>query len=458
MKLFLALAPPETPRLSDIHLGGDVFFYVLAVSIIGGLLFGCLPALSTRQLSLSTTLKEGDRSATKGKSRVTASSLLIGGQIVLGMMLTCCAGILVENFQQILGSNRGFNPHGVLTAAISLPTARYGQGSQRVIDYYANLMREIQTLPGVQAAAMSEVLPLSGQSNGTTVSVVGKTTPGKPSTDLRFVDPAYFKALQMQLLSGRPFTDSDTLARPPFAIVNQAFVRTYLAGLDPESSQIALGWGGEKARQIVGVVGDVRHSATSPATVPEVYIPFAQFPLNDMSILLRTSGDPHALTPALRSIARNLDASVPLDRVRTLDEYLLLSAAQQRFLMWLLISFAGATMLLAAIGLYSVLSDSVLSRSREFGIRLALGSSVSRIVGLVFSQGLSVTLAGMLIGALASVFAARLLQHWLYDGNRASPRIFILSCLVVILVAIAACLLPGRKAANVDPVSLLRLE
>jgi putative ABC transport system permease protein len=458
LKLFLALAPPETPRLNDIHLGGYVFFYILAVSIVGGLLFGCLPALSTRHLSLSTTLKQGDRSLTKSRSRLSASSLLICGQIILGMILTCCAAILVVNFQQILESNRGFNPHGVLTASISLPNARYGQSSQRVIDYYASLMRKLRAVPGVESAAMSEVLPLSGQSNGTTVSVVGKTNAGKPSTDLRFVDPAYFQTLQMRLLRGRPFNESDTAARPPFAIVNQAFVRAFLPDLDPLSSQIALGWGGDKARQIVGVVGDVRHSATSPATVPEVYIPFAQFPLNDMSILLRTSGDPHALTPALRKIARKLDASVPLDRVRTLDEYLLLSAAQQRFLMWLLLAFAGATMLLSAIGLYSVLSDSVLSRSREFGIRLALGSSVSRIVGLVFSQGLGVTLAAMLIGAVASVFAARLLQHWLYDANTTNPRIFGIGCLVVISVSIAACLLPARKAAHVDPVSLLRSE
>jgi hypothetical protein len=309
---------------------------------------------------------------------------------------------MVGNFQQILQSNRGFNPHGVLTASISLPAARYGQSSQRVVDYYASLMREIRALPRVQSAAMSEVLPLSGQSNGTTVGVVGKTNAGKPSTGLRFVDPAYFKTLQMRLLSGRPFDESDTGTRPPFAIVNQAFVRAYLSGSDPLSRQITLGWGGDKARQIVGVVGDIRHLATSPATAPEVYVPFAQFPLNDMSILLRTSGDPHALTPAIRNIERNMDASVPLDRVRTLDEYLLLSAAQERFLMWLLIAFAVATMLLSAIGLYSVLSDSVLSRSREFGIRLALGSSVSRIVGLVFSQGLGVTLAGTIIGAQLS--------------------------------------------------------
>ena len=458
MKLFLALAPPETPRLNDIHLGGDVFFYVLAVSILGGVLFGCLPALSTRQLSLSITLKESDRSLTKGKARFTISSLLVCGQIILGMILTCCAGILVGNFQQILESDHGFNPHGVLTASINLPNARYGQSSQRVIDYYASLMRELSAVPGVESVAMAEVLPLSGQSNGTTVSVVGKTHAGKPSTDLRFVDPAYFQTLQMRLLSGRPFNGSDTAARHPFAIVNQAFVSAFLPDLDPLSSQIALGWGGDKARRVVGVVADVRHSATSAATVPEVYVPFAQFPLNDMSILLRTSGDPHSFTPTIRNIARSLDASVPLDRVRTLDEYLLLSAAQQRFLMWLLIAFACATMLLSAIGLYSVLSDSVLARSREFGIRLALGSSVSRIVGLVFRQGLGVTLAGMLIGAAASVFAARLLQHWLYDANTLSPRLFGVSCLVVILVAFAACLLPARKAAHVDPVSLLRSE
>ncbi len=456
LHVFVALAPEETPRLSDIHLSGDVFFYVIAVSLFCGLLFGCLPALSTRQLDLSDALKENARGVTKRASLFQPGSVLICGQIILGMVLTCCAGVMVDNFSRILHSSRGFNPHGVLTASVSLPAAAYGQASPRVVAYYRSLMEEIRALPGVQAATLSEILPLSGQANGTTVSVVGNAEAGLPATGLRFVEPGYFKALQIPLMGGRAFAPTDTAARPGCAIVNQAFVRRFLRGRAPYASQLKLGWGGDGAKQIVGVVGDVRPSATSPATEPEVYIPFAQFPMNDMSILVRAEGDPYALAGPIREIARRLDASVPLDRVRTLDDYLLLSSAQQQFMMWLLAAFAAAAMLLSAIGLYAVLSDSVLARAHEFGIRLALGSSASKIVALVMSRGLGVTFAGMIIGGIASLFATKLLARWLYESGASNAAVFAYSAALILLAALCACLIPARRAATVDPVSLLR--
>jgi putative ABC transport system permease protein len=456
LHVFVALAPEETPRLSDIHLSGDVFFYVIAVSLFSGLLFGCLPVLSTRQLDLGDALRENARGVTKRASLFQPGSVLICGQIILGMVLTCCAGVLVDNFSRILHSSRGFNPHGVLTASLSLPVAAYGQASPRVVAYYHSLTDEIRALPGVQAATLSEVLPLSGQTNSTTVSVVGDSEAGLPGTGLRFVEPGYFKTLQIPLAGGRAFAETDTAARPGCAIVNQAFVRRFLQGRDPYSSQLKLGWGGGGAKQIVGVVGDVRPSATSPKTEPEVYVPFAQFPMNDMSILVRTAGDPYALAAPIREMARKLDASVPLDRVRTLDDYLLLSSAQQQFMMWLLAAFAAATMLLSAIGLYAVLSDSVLARAHEFGIRLALGSSAGKIVALVTSRGLGVAFAGMVIGGVVSLFATRLLTRWLYENDASNAAVFAYSAGFVLLAALCACLVPAHRAATVDPVSLLR--
>ena len=457
LQLFLTFAPPETPRLADVHLHAGVFLYVAAISLVSGVLFGCLPVLATRRLALNTSLKQSARAVTHSNGFSQPGSLLICGQIILSMVLTCCAGLLVDNFNRILHAPRGFNPHNVLTATVSLPAARYGRGSARVLAYYRSLLDQLSSVPGVQVATMAEVLPLSSQSNSTTMSIAGKSIPGLPATDLRFVDASYFKALQIPLLSGRLFDQSDTPERSGCVVVNQAFVRRFLPDTNVYGGKIRLGWGGEGAKAIVGVVGDLRPSATSPVTQPEVYVPFTQFPLNDMSIVLRTSGDPHALAAALRNTARRLDSSVPVDRIRTLDDYLLISSSQQQFLMWLLLAFAAATVLLSAIGLFGVLSDSVLSRAHEFGIRLALGSSTSKVVALVFSHGLSVTLTGAALGGIAAVFASRLLQHWLYE-SAPNNSAFFASSAILLLVALAACVVPAHKAANIDPVALLRAD
>lgn len=458
LRLFLTFAPRETPRLEDIHLDVTAFFYVVAISLFSGLLFSCLPAFAMRQKRLSTFFREGDRSVARRASLLQPRTLLICGQIVLGMILTCCAGVLVSSFKQILQANRGFDPHGVLTASVSLPIAKYGQGSAGVIAYFRSLLQDLRAVPGVQAVTLSEVLPLSGRSNSTTLNVVGQPESSLRSTGLRFVEPSYFAALHIPLMRGRFFNEFDTSARPGCAIVNRAFVRQYLQGSDPFQRKLKLGWGGGDAKQIVGVVEDIRHTATSPSAVPEVYIPFAQFPLNDMSVLIRTTGDPYVLTSSLRKVGLRLDPSVPLDPVRTLDDYLLLSSMQQQFLMWLLVVFSSTAIVLSAIGLYGALSDAVLSRSREFGIRLALGSSTSGVFSLVLGQGLGMIVTGLVVGAIGAVLASRLMLRWLYDPNQTNFGVFVLSGCVLLIAALAACWLPSRRASNLDPASLLRSE
>ena len=457
LHLFVTFAPPETPRLGEVHLDASALLYAPALSFLAGLLFGSLPAFSARQYELASALKEGAWSVTVKATGVRAGPVLIGGQIALSMLLTCSATMLVTSFNKILDSPRGFNSHRVLTASVSLPVASYGQASPRVSHFYDSLLQDVRSLPGVESATLAEVLPLSGQSNSTTVAIAGVHQAGMLGVDLRFVDAAYFATLQIPLRGGRLFTAQDRAGRPGCAIVNEAFVRRFLQGRSPYSSDLQLGWGGTKTKRIVGVVSDVRPTATSPASNPEVYVPAAQFPLNNMSLLIRSAGDPHMLVAPLRATIEHLDATVPLDRVRSLQDYLLLSSATQQFLMWILVALAVMTTLLSAVGIYGVLSDATAARTQEFGVRLALGSSRWRVVRLVLQQGLGVAAAGLAVGSVLTLASSKLLQKWLYDASILSASPFLVSAAILSCIVLAACSLPSRRAAAIDPALSLRI-
>ncbi len=458
VSLFVALAPPETPRLQEIRLDSWAFLYTPAISLVASLLFGCLPALSIRGRDLAAPLKEASYSVTGRASGLRAGPVLISGQIALSMVLTCSATMLVVSFDKILHSPRGFNPQRLLTASISLPVSAYGQSSKRVENFYNSLLQNVRSMPGVESATSAEVLPLSGRSNATTVEVGAVHEPAKAGVDLRFVDSNYFATLQIPLRIGRLFTNQDIAGRPACAIVNEAFVRRFLQGQDPQSTELRLGWGGNSPKRIVGVVSDIRPTATSPATNPEVYVPYAQFPLNDMSILIRSTGDPNALAASLGATVRRLDATVPLDRVRSLESYLLLSSAPQRFLMWLLVSFALMTTTLSAVGVYGVLNDSTSARTQEFGIRMALGATTWRLVRLVLQQCLILAVAGLVVGGAMTVASSRFLERWLYDAGSLTAGSFAMSAGVLLVVVLAACWIPCRRAASVDPSQSLRMS
>lgn len=455
--LFVAFAPSETPRIDEIGFDSTVIGYVVAISLLSGILLGCLPAFATHRHDLATALKEGAGTGIPSRRRMSSGPGLLCLQIALGMVLTCSALQLAASFYQILHSPRGFNPDQVLTASISLPPATYGQRSERVRNFYRSLLEQARSLPGVESASVAEALPLSGDSNGTTVTVEGSTEPGLPSAGVRFIEPQYFRTLQMSMRSGRSFTNEDAKDRAGCVIVNESFVRRFLLDRSPSTVKVRLGWGGNGWKQIVGVVNDIRAVATSPATEPEVYVPFAQFSVNDMALLVRTTTlAPESLTAALVNIVRKLDPQVPLDRIRTLDEYRLTSAAPNRFLMLLLIAFAGLTLLLAAIGIYGVLSNRNLARTQEFSIRLALGAPSGHVMALVLRQGLVLASIGIAAGLAMTVVARGALMRWMYQSSAVPIAIYFASGLVILVVVVAASAIPSRRASRVNPVSVLR--
>lgn len=455
--LCVQMAPPDTPRLSEVHVDAAVFCYALLISLVAGLGAGCLPAFFSSRRDVACELSEGGRS-TIGKSSVRAGALLISGQIALCMVLACAAALLTSSFLRILSAPRGFDPHAVLTASIDLPVTQYAQRSEKVRHYYRSLLRDLSQLPTISAASLAERVPLSGTKNSTTFQIAGRETPQLVSTDLCFVDPTYFRTLKIPLISGRTFEVQDNETHPPVAVVNRAFVRQFFPGENAGGRLLKLGWGGNAPKRIVGVVNDLKTQAFDVAARPEVYVPAAQFPNNSMTVLLRTSGSIADAAAALRQAVARLDPSVPLDRIKTLDEYLIISVATQRFLLTILAIFAASTIAIAAIGLYGLLSYVTERRQKEFGIRMALGSHPAQLLRLVLCQGLLLAVVGIAAGALLSVTSGKLLSTWLYETEPGSLESMALPAAVLLLAALTASFTPAKRASKVDPLSAIRAE
>jgi putative ABC transport system permease protein len=454
--VFARIAPPDTPRLSTVHAGGAMLLYAAALSAVTGLVFGVAPAAAALRRDLVGILKEGARNLQLSVRR--PSTLLIAGQIALSTVLFCSAVALTGSFWRILHTPRGFDPHHVLTASIGLPPAAYRPGSDKVTRFYADLTEQMRRVPGVTAVSLAQSLPLSGQNNSTRVEVIGAADREKASADLRFVDPDYFRTLRIPLLEGRYPEAADRRGQPEIVVVNRAFAARFLQGRRPVGSLLHLGWGGDGPKLVAGVVGDVLHNALGVQAAPEVYVPLAQFPINDMTLVVRASGGLTGIARTLRAAVRSVDTGVPVDNVRTLDDYLLLSVAPQRFLMWVLVAFAGSTLLLAAIGLYGALSYSTVCRRHEFGVRMALGSDMWGVMRLVLRQGLGIAAAGMTLGLMLVAASARFLSGWLYRTSPLDGPSLACACAVLMAAAAAASWGPARRATRVSPVTSLRGE
>ncbi len=438
-----------------------MLLYAFALSLVTGLVFGVAPAAAAMRHGLAGRLKEGPRGWRLGALRpgtLRPGTLPIAGQIALSMMLGCSAVVLAGSFWRILHTARGFDPRDVLTASLSLPSAAYPPGSEKVTRFYAGLMEKMRRVPGVEGVSAAQSLPLSGQNNSTMVEAVGSQDLAKASADLRFVDPEYFRTLRIPLLEGRYLEAADRKGAAQIAVVNRAFATRFLAAGEAVGQVLRLGWGGEAPKTVVGVVGDIRHNALGAQAAPEVYVPLAQFPVNDMALVMRVRGDTAAVARALRVVARQMDAGVPVENIRTLEEYLLLSAAPQRFLMWVLGAFAGSTLLLAAIGLYGALSYSTVCRRHEFGVRMALGSGGWGVMRLVLGEGLAIAAAGIAAGLGLTTLTARFLSGWLYQIGPLDAASLACAGTVLMAVAAGACWGPARRAARVSPMSSLRAE
>ncbi|AGY60277.1 ABC transporter permease [Gloeobacter kilaueensis] len=452
------LLPAGLPRAGEIGLDGRVLSFALLLSLITGIGFGLAPTASLLRTELAGVLKQAAPSLSGGGNSLRRG--LVVAEVALAMVLLVGAGLLLASFVQLLQVAPGFRAQGVLSLNIALPESTYPQRSVRVVHFYDQLLGRIRTLPGVQRATIAQSVPLSGADNGTNVELEGRptVTGNRLTTALRFVGLDYFQTLGIPIQRGRDFLPLDDATAPERAIVNAAFVRRYFASSDPIGRRIRLGFGGKDYKQIIAVVGDVHHTSLGEAVEPEVYVPQAQYPMNEMNVLVLATGDPQRLTRAIQAIVREMDDALPVYGSRSLEELIASSLATPRFWSVLLGLFAAAALLLSAAGIYGVTEYAVAQRTREIGLRLALGATPTSVLRLVIFQGMAAVLVGVGVGALLAFVFAHFLSSQLFGISATDPLIYLIAATILTGVALVACYLPARRATRVDPMVALRCE
>ena len=459
VRLLSAFVPENVPRFGETSTDLRVLAFTLGASALTGLLFGIAPALQSSRFDLNEALKEGGRSGTDGRGRARARALLIVTEVALSLILLVGAGLLVKSFFNLRNTDPGFDPSNTLTASVSLSAARYDT-DEKVADFFRLLVERVRALPGVESAGAVYPLPLSDNGYAFSFSVVGQPPlpPGqRQSAAARFVTPEYFRAQRVPLRAGRDFTEADKAGAPGAIIVNEAFARRYLPGVEPIGQRLRLGVNDIEG-EIVGVVGDIRGEFLASPPVPEYYVPEAAVSLTDMTLVIRTAADPAPLTPALRQIVSEMDKDLPLYEVRTMDALVARSVARQRFSMTLIGVFAALAMLLAAVGIFSVMSFLVAQRTHEIGIRMALGARPGDILSMVVRHGVGLTLAGIAVGLAAAAALTRLMSGLLYEVSATDPLVYGGVTVLLAAVALLACYVPARRATKVDPLVALRYE
>jgi putative ABC transport system permease protein len=457
MQSLVALAPEDLPRVKEVALDGRVLGFTLLVTLMTGIIFGLVPALQSSNPHLSETLKEGGRGTTGGHHRVRSSLVVV--EVALALVLLICSGLLIRSFVTLRRVNPGFNSDNALAVSIALPGRKYTNPDQ-YSSFYNQLIERTSALPGVIAVGATQALPIQGD------FLVGFKIQGRPpeppgqdkSTNYYAVTPDYFKAMGIPLVRGRLFTEQDNKTTPSVAIINETMVRTYFPDEDPLGQGISLSQGQGGVREIVGVVGDVKQYGLAQPSTFQTYEPYLQMPFSGMTLVMRTEGNPVALSGAIRSEVLVLDKEQPVSRIRTLEEIVAGSVQQQHFLMLLLGVFAAVALILAGVGLYGVMSYAVTQRTHEIGIRMALGANRGRVLRLVVGHGMMLALIGVGIG-LAGAFAfTRVMANLLFSIGTTDPLTFAGISVLLSGVALVACLAPAHRATRVDPMVALRHE
>jgi putative ABC transport system permease protein len=446
------------PRVGEIALDRTVLGLTLAVSVAVGLGFGLVPALHAARGVAHDDLKDGGR-GTAGRGE-RSRALLVGGQVAMSLVLLVGAGLLLKSFARLGQVDPGFDPAGVITARVSLGAERY-EDETRQTAFFQQLLDRVNALPGVRAAGAINWLPLSGSRSATDMTIEGLPLPRpgeEPGADVRAVDPGYFAAMGIPLRRGRVHTAADDADAAKSVVVSESFVRRYLPGTDPIGRRIAMPWGDTLRATIVGIVGDVRHTGVDSVVDPTVYWALPQFPSPFMTLVVRTDGDPFALAGPIKDAVRALDPAQPVADVRTMDEYLGHAVARRRFTLQLLAGFAALALVLTAIGLYGTTAYGVAQRTREIGIRVALGAQRRDVLRAVLRRVLVVVTAGVGAGVVAALGLSRLLSSQLYEVSAADPLVFAAIALGLAVVGTASAYLPARRATRVDPMVAIRAE
>ena len=462
----VAMNPGNIPGMADLAIDLRVVVFTLVVSLATGVLFGLVPALQTSRENLHVTLKEGGRSGTADRSGQLMRRVLVVSEVALALTLLTGGGLLVKSFAKLQGVDPGFRPEGVLTFGLSLPAARYpNDTAQR--NFYSAVIPRIAQVPGVKAAGATSVMPFGGGWSTSSFNVEGFVVPPKtnsPWGDIRIVAGDFFGTLQIPLLRGRRFDERDAISSPRVAVVDDEFVkRFYKPGDEPLGKRVYFEdkiTDSTRFITIVGVVGHTKHEGLDAAPRVQMYLAESQNPfnVNQMQVAVRTSGDPKSYVSAIRTAIHEVDHDMPMSKVATLDVLVDNSMGQRRLSTVLLGVFAGLALLLASIGIYGVMSYTVAQRTRELGVRVALGASRGSVLGLVMRQGVTITLIGVGIGLGGAFGLTRLIAAQLFSVSATDPSTFALVTMALLVVAVAASLVPALRATRVDPITALREE
>jgi len=473
LELLPTLGAEKIPRLQDVTLDVRVLSFTLLLSLLTGVIFGLAPAFQASKFDLHTALKEGGRTAASPKGRSRLRSALVVAEVALSLMLLVGAGLLIRSFWRLQQVETGFRAERVLTMRLYPPASIYPD-DQHIASFYESLLQRVRSLPGVKDAAVAGGMPIGDRNSGTVMQ-----TEGQPfemnrlnSAEWRVVSPDYFRTLGVRLLRGRFLEDSDQAQAAPVAVVNETLARIHWPNEDPLGRRIRLlNRSPERATTVfmtvVGVVADVKNDSLTEAARQEVYVPMRQRAAaidgmglgpQQMSLAVRTSVEPLNLINAIRQAVWALDRNVPVTNVQTMEQVLATVTVQPRFNTILLGIFAAVALLLAAAGIYGVLSYSVTQRTHEIGIRMALGAGARDVLGMVVRQGMALALAGVTIGLAASFALTRLMKGLLYGVSATDPATFAVIAALLVAVAVLACFIPARRATKVDPMVALRYE
>ena len=450
-------------RLEMVAIDERVLVFTAAAALISGVLFGIVPALTGTGANLNESLRDGGRSGPGARGSRTRAAFVVL-EVALALVLLVGAGLLIRSFVRLLDVNPGFDPSHTLTLRVSLPRARYSDSAQQA-QFFERFFHEVDALPGVNAAGAVSWLPLTGLGSATSMEIVGKPTPPQghePVTDVRVMTHRYLEAMGVPLLQGRLFIEGDAADTNGRIVINETMAKKIWPGEDPIGKRVRINWGTpSREDEVIGVVGDVKHyGLDTPASAvrPMIYWPYARSPYTTMTVAVRATGDPTTLITGVGGVLRRIDPDLPIAGVRTMAEVVSTSVAERRLTMLLLTIFAGAALVLAAVGIYGVIAHSVTQRTQEIGIRMALGAQRADVLRMIVRQALVMVSVGIAAGAVGALLLTRLMSGLLFDVRPADPVTFGVVSAALAAVAVVASGLPGLRATRVDPVIALRAE
>jgi putative ABC transport system permease protein len=454
-----SINPGTFPRIAEARVDVGVLAFSLVLCIVTGIIFGLAPSVQTASKALQASLKEGGRGSSEGGGRGRFRSVLVIVEMGIALVLMTGAGLLIESFANLIRVDPGFSPKDLMTFPINLPAARYPQGQQQE-EFYKEVLRRIKSLPEVQSAGATSYLPLSGAMRFVFFCPEGHVCQGvgkDPVIATRHVTSQYFDTARTPLLSGRVFDERDSAATQPVAIVNETTAKRYW----PDQNAVGRHVANSRdmiQREVVGVVADVKFNTLNTANSEEMYLPAGQNPWPTMTLLVRSKGDARSLVSAVRAKIAEVDPTLPVSGILSMEDVTSASVAQPRLIMQFVGIFAGFALLLSGIGIYGVMAYAVTQRKQELGIRVALGAEPKDILRLVIGQGMRLALLGLLAGVVTALLLTRLLSSLLFGVHAIDPAAFASSGIVLAGAAFVACYLPARRATRVDPIVVLRFE